>query len=218
MARKKKLDFTDVEDFVKCEEGKHLVELVEVTEDETQNGDDMLVAKFKVVKGDSKGAILYERWALTEKALWKLKAFLKVIGLKADKKIVVDLDALEGKRCMVEVVHEEYNGVTRGKISDYVPMKSSKVEDPDEDDDDDEDEDDTPPPKKSSKKSTPPPAKSKKKVVEDDDDDEDEDDDDEEPAPKKSSKKPESKKSTPSKSKKKPVDDDDEDDEDDWEE
>jgi hypothetical protein len=175
MARKIKVDMTDVESYIRCEEGEHIVSLKEIEEGETQNGDDKLTAKFEVIKGNSTGAIIYETFTLTEKALWKFKQFLEVIGIKADGKIVLDLDKLIGKTCIVNVFHEEYNGSPKAKIDQYKKLDAAEDED-DEDDDEDEDE----PPKKAKKpepkKETP---KGKKKPPVDEDEDEDDDDDDE---------------------------------------
>lgn len=178
MGKKMKLDFSGVEAYVKCAEGQHVVKLVEIEETESQAGNDMLNATFKVIKGQSTGATLYDNFVLTEKALWKLQAFLMAVGMKADGKIVLDLDKLVGKTCIVEVEHEEYEGKTRARIQEF--KKLGAVESDDDYEDDDEDEDDEPAPPKKSKK----PAKkpTKKASVEDDDDDwedsdwEDEDD------------------------------------------
>ena len=178
MGKKMKLDFSNVEAFVKCAEGQHVVKLVEIEETESQAGNDMLNATFKVIKGQSTGANLYDNFVLTEKALWKLQSFLTAIGMKADGKVVLDLDKLIGKTCIVEVAHEEYDGKTRARIQEFKKLAAGKTEDEDDDDDYDEDDEDEIPQKKSKK----PVKKPAKKVVEDDDDfddDEWEDEDDE---------------------------------------
>ena len=232
MARTIKVDMTGVETYSKASEGIHTAKVSELLEKTSQGGDSMLQFAFEIIKGDDKGCKVFESFVLTDKALWKLKAFLQAIGMKAEGKLKLDLDKLIGKICDIEVFWEEYNGQTRAKISDYYKAgKGGKVEDEslDEDDEDesededDEDEDEAPK-KKPVKKA--PAKKSKKKPEpeeedEDEDEDEDEEDEDEEPAPKKSKKPAPAKKKSPAKkSKKKPSDDDDEDDddEDEWEE
>lgn len=221
MSRKIKVNMTGVESYTRCPEGEHLAKLKKIEEGTVQgSGDDCLKAQFEVIKGDGKGCLVFETFSLTEKALWKLKSFLEAAGTKADGKMVLDLDKLEGKTCIIDVIHDEYNGVKRAKIASY--MKPSEVDDDDEDDEDeDEDEDEEEEtPKKSSKKYTKAqPAKKSKKTDDDedeDDDDEDDEDEDEEPvkkSSKKSSKKEE--KSTKSSKKAKKEEDDWEDDEDD---
>ena len=191
-ARKKKLDFTGIEAYVKCAEGQHVVKLTEIEETESQAGNDMLSATFQVVKGTSTGAKLYDNFVLTEKALWKLQSFLVALGMKADGKITLDLDKLIGKTCIVEVVHEEYDGKTRARIQEFIKLASDDDEDEAEDEDleedveeDAEEEEEAPAPKKkaktASKPAKKPAAKSKKQPVEEEEDDfDDEDWDDEE--------------------------------------
>lgn len=234
MARKVKVDMTGVESYSKASEGIHTAKVAEILEKTSQGGDDMLQFAFEIIKGDDKGSRVFESFVLTDKALWKLKSFLQAVGMKADGKLVLDLDKLIGKICDIEVFHEEYNGQKRAKISDYykVGKGGSTESEEDEADDDEDEEEDEAPAKKSSKKApakkTPAPKGKKKPVEEDDEDedddfDEDEDDEDDEPAPKKKSKKkpePPKKSKKPAKGKKPEPEeeDEDDDDDDDWEE
>ena len=227
--RKLKVDMTGVESYTRCSEGEHLAKVKKVEMGTIQgSGDDCIKAVFEVLKGSDKGCQVFETFSLSEKALWKLKSFLQAIGIKADGKLTLDLDKLEGKTCVIDVVHEEYNGQKRAKISSYL-KESSEDEDEDEDDEeeeDDEDEDEeeeAPKSKKSSSKKSAPAKKGKKQPEPEDDDEDDEDEEEEEP-PKKSVKKS-SKKEAPAKSGKKSKkpepeeDEEDEDDEDDdWDE
>lgn len=215
MARRVKLDMTGVESYTRCPEGEWLAKLSSIEEGTVQgSGDDCLKARFEVIKGSAKGCAVFETFSLTEKALWKLKGFLEAIGMKANGKLSLDLDKLEGKVCIIDVIHDEYNGQKRAKIASYI-----KPEDDEEDEDEDEAEDDEEEeaPRKTAKKA---PAKPTKKRPaeedEDDDDDEDDEEEEEEPKPKKTSKKsPPAKKAAPAKTKKKTEDEDDDDD--DWE-
>ena len=198
MARKKKLDFTNVESFAKAAEGRHRVKIVEIDEQTSQGGDDMLVFVFEVIKGESKGARVYENCVLTDKALWKLQQILQAIGIKCDGKVALDLDKLIGKVCEIDVFHEEYEGRTRARIGEFFKATSAKssddedVDDEDDIDDEDDDEEEEEPAPKKSKKSKKQPAKGKSK---------------------KSTKKPASKKTA---KKKQPEPEDDDDDDDDW--
>ena len=225
MARKLKLNMDGVESYTRCPEGEWLAKLTKIEMGEVQgSGDDCLKARFEVIKGSAKGNTVFETFALSEKALWKLKSFLEAIGVKSTGKFTLDLDKLEGRICIIDVIHDEYNGTKRAKISAYIKPGDDSDDDDDEDevDDEDDDDDEEEPPKKSSKK--PAPAKKSKKQPEpeeDDDEDEDEDEEEEEkPAPKskKSAKKAPAKSSKKAPAKKKPEPDDDDDDDDDWEE
>lgn len=226
MARKLKLNMDGVESYTRCPEGEWLAKLTKIEMGEVQgSGDDCLKARFEVIKGSAKGNTVFETFALSEKALWKLKSFLEAIGVKSTGKFTLDLDKLEGKICIIDVIHDEYNGTKRAKISAYIkPGDDSDDDDDDEDevDDEDDDDDEEEPPKKSSKK--PASTKKSKKQPEpeedDDEDDEEEEEEEEKPAPKskKSAKKAPAKSSKKAPAKKKPEPDDDDDDDDDWEE
>lgn len=224
MARKLKLNMEGVESYTRCPEGEWLAKLTKIEVGEVQgSGDDCLKARFEVIKGSAKGNTVFETFALSEKALWKLKSFLEAIGVKATGKISLDLDKLEGKICIIDVIHDEYNGTKRAKISAYIKPEDDSDDDDDEDevDDEEDDDDEEEPPKKSSKKSAP--AKKSKKQPEPEEDEDDEDEEEEEkPAPK--SKKPDKKalakniKKNSSKKKPEPEPEEDDDDDDDWEE
>ena len=222
MARKLKLNMEGVESYTRCPEGEWLAKLTKIEMGEVQgSGDDCLKARFEVIKGSAKGNTVFETFALSEKALWKLKSFLEAIGVKATGKISLDLDKLEGKICIIDVIHDEYNGTKRAKISAYIKPGDDSDDDDDEDevDDEDEDDDEEEPPKKSYKK--PATDKKSKKQPEPEEDEDDEDEEEEEkPAPKskKPDKKAPAKSSKKASSKKKPEPDDDDDDDDDWEE
>lgn len=228
MARKLKLDFTGVESFSRCSEGIHRAKVAEIQEKTSQGGDDMLQVAMEVVAGADKGCRVFDNCVLTDKALWKFKQLLSALGVKCDGKVAVDLDGLIGKTCDIEVFHEEYNGQTRAKISNYSKVAaSSDVED--DDDNEEEDEEEVKPSKKSKAAPAKTPAKKKpvkKEEPEDEDEEEDEDDEEEEEeAPKPTKKKPApekkaapAKKATKKKPEPEPEEDDDEDDDDDWEE
>lgn len=228
MARKLKLDFTGVESFSRCSEGIHRAKVAEIQEKTSQGGDDMLQVAMEVVAGADKGCRVFDNCVLTDKALWKFKQLLSALGVKCDGKVAVDLDGLIGKTCDIEVFHEEYNGQTRAKISNYSKVAASADADDDDDDDEEEDEEEVKPSKKSKAAPAKTPAKKKpvkKEEPEDEDEEEDEDDEEEEEeAPKPTKKKPApAKKAAPAKktAKKKPEpepEEDDEDDDDDWEE
>ncbi len=221
MARNISVNMTGVESYTRCPEGEWLVRLASIEEATVQgSGDDALKAKFEVIKGQAKGNYVYETFSLGEKALWKLKSFLEAIGMKADGKMRINLDKLEGKVCIVEVIHDEYQGSKRAKIASYAKPEDDTDEDEDEDedlDDEDEDEEEAPRSKKSSKSQPKPPAKKttkRRSEPEEDEDDEDEEEEDEPPARKK---KPAAKQPAKKSSKKAPPPEDDDDDDDDWE-
>lgn len=221
MSRKVKVNMEGVESFTRCPEGEWLARLKKADMGEVQgSGDDCIKAQFEVIKGSAKGNTVFETFSLTEKALWKLKSFLDAVGMKSNGKLTLDLDKMEGKVCIIDVIHDEYNGQKRAKISSYIkPGEDEDEEDEDDEDDDiDEDDEEEEAPKKKGKKaaSKSAPAKKSKKRPEPEEEDDDDDEEEDEPAPAKSKK---GKKAAPAKSKKKAKDEDEEEDEDDdWEE
>lgn len=223
MSRKVKVNMEGVESFTRCPEGEWLAKLKKADMGEVQgSGDDCIKAQFEVIKGSAKGNTVFETFSLTEKALWKLKSFLDAAGMKSNGKLTLDLDKMEGKVCIIDVIHDEYNGQKRAKISSYIKPgedeDDEEIDDEDDDIDEDEDDEEEEAPKKKGKKaaSKSSPAKKSKKRPEPEDEDEDEDEEEDEPAPAKSKK---GKKAAPAKSKKKAkVEDDEDDEDDDWEE
>ena len=223
MARKLKLDFTGVESYSRCSEGIHRAKVAEIQEKTSQGGDDMLQIAMEVVAGADKGCRVFDNCVLSDKALWKFKQLLSALGVKCDGKVAVDLDGLIGKTCDIEVFHEEYNGQTRAKISNYSKVAASADVD-DDDDDEEEDEEEVKPSKKPKAAPAKTPAKKKPVKKEEPADEDEEEEEDEEEAPKPTKKKPApEKKAAPAKKTAKkpepePEEDDDEDDDDDWEE
>ena len=142
----------------------------------------MLVCQFKVIKGDSEGAVVYDNLVLTDKALWKFKLVLESLGVAADGKVVVDLDKLIGKTCDIEVAHEEYNGQLRARILGYSKASVATADIEDDDDEEEVEEEKTveEKPKKTAKEKPAKPAKKeapKKELNEDEDDDWEDDED-----------------------------------------
>lgn len=224
MSRKVKVNMEGVESFTRCPEGEWLAKLKKAELGEVQgSGDDCIKAQFEVVKGTAKGSIVFETFSLTEKALWKLKSFLDAAGMKSNGRLTLDLDKMEGKLCIIDVIHDEYNGQKRAKISSYIKPGDDEDNENDEDEDENseiEDEDDVEDTLKKSKgaKSTAKKSKSRPESEDEDDDweeDEDSDDEEEEEKPvksKKPTKKASTNKKTAKKSKKEVEEDDD------WEE
>ena len=188
MARKQKIDFTGVESFNKPAEGTHKAKISKVEETTSSGGNDMFKITFEVTAGESKGCRVVENYPLIDTALWKLKALLQAIGMKAEGRVQVDLDKMEGKTLEIEVFYEEYNGQDRAKISETRKIvKAAEPEDEEfeEDEEPEEEEEEEKPKEKPKKKAA---AKGKKKAEkkpepepeEDDDDDWDDDDWDDE--------------------------------------
>jgi hypothetical protein len=116
------VDFTGVQSYTLCDEGRHLAALCAAEDKETQSGDTMIVAQFEILTGASKGSKVYENFPLTPKALWKLKQYMEALGVKADGKLKINTDKLMGRRCFIDVNHEEYDGKLRARIAQFLPI------------------------------------------------------------------------------------------------
>lgn len=216
MSRRMKLDFTGVESFQKASEGEHVCKIASADVKQSQGGNDMIVVAYEVIKGEDKGARVFENYPLVDTALWKLKGMLQVLGMKADGKVQLDLDKLIGRTLIVVVKHEEYDGKTRARVDDLKKLSAQNEEDEWTDSEDVEDEVEEE--QKPAKKAKPSTKKAPMNPPEDSEDDDNwEDDEEEKPAPKKPSRAAKPKATEkPAKKAKEEEDDDDWDDE--WDE
>lgn len=183
--RKHKIDFTGVESYNKPAEGSHKAKITKVEETTSQGGNDMFVVSFEVIAGESKGCKVKENYPLVDTALWKLKSLLQSIGMKADGRVQIDLDKMEGKTLEIEVYYEEYNGQDRAKISETKKLNKSSEDDDEEDveesikeEEEEEEETKEKSPKKGKGKGKKKEKKEEKKEEPEEDSDDDWDDDD----------------------------------------
>lgn len=128
MGKKLKFDFTGVEKFVKCAEGEHVAILKTIEEKISSSGNEMLAVCFEVVKGDSKGAKVYDNFMLSKNMLWKLKSYLEAVSIGVEGEITLDIDSLVGRRCIIDVIHEEYNGAMKSRINTYKRLEQNPIE------------------------------------------------------------------------------------------
>jgi flagellar biosynthesis GTPase FlhF len=190
------VDFTGVEAGGRpCPDGTFRCEIMSMVEEESSTGNPMIVAKYKVLNGKGKGAVIYDNLSLQPQALFRLKALCDALGVEADSATELDLDDFVGQEVVIDIENETYEDKKRPRAVGYAAAdsKDSSEEDSDEDEDEDEDE-------------------------ESEDDDEDEDEDEEEEKPKKSSKSVKSSKKSKKDEDEEDEEEDDEDEEDDEEE
>lgn len=204
MAVKKKLkkrkgnvisvDFTGVESGGRaCPDGTFKAEITAAAEEESSTGNPMIVAKFKILNGKGKGALIYDNLSLQPQALFRLKALCEAVGLEVDGAADIDLDDIIGEEILVDVENETYEGKKRPRAVGYAaPGSETEEEDAEEEEEEEseeeesEEEDDEAEeeekPKKSSKvvkKSSKKKPKDEEEEDEEEDDAEDEEDDDE---------------------------------------
>ena len=144
-----------------CPDGTYEAEITSVTEEESSAGNDMLVAKWKILSGKGKGAVIWDNLSLTPQALWRLKGLLEALEIEVpDGTMDIEIEDLVGQTCTIEITNETYEGKQRPKVTGYgspgeaeekdeeeeKPKKrgaksASKDEDDDDKDDDDNDKD-----------------------------------------------------------------------------
>lgn len=146
---------------VRVPEGDYRAKILSIKQDTSQAGNQMLVVTYQGLDGAMKGKKVKDYMALTTKASWKVRGWLKALGAKTpESEFDLPFKKLVGKEVGVTLQDDEYTNdkgksTISSKISDYLSLEDLEADD-DEDDDDDEDSED-----------------------EDSDDDDDEDDDDE---------------------------------------
>lgn len=114
------LDFTGVETgSLNVPEGTYRAKLASITQEESRQGNQMLVGKFQLLEGVP-GATLKDYFVLSPQALWKLKGLLVVLGEEVGSGMMeLNLDALVDRELTVVVANEVYEGESRPKIQGY---------------------------------------------------------------------------------------------------
>lgn len=206
-----KVDFTGVESGGKVlSEGRHLLQVDSIEEKEGESsGEPYLAVKFKVVSDKGSGTPVYDNFSLQPQSLWKLRGMLESMGVEVDGEFEFTADDLADHTVGAEVVHEEYQGKVKNRISGYFMADEFDDSDDEEDEEEEEEEEEAPKAKASKKPAAASKAKGKAKDEEEEDEEEEEDD---EPAPKAKAKG----KAAASKKKDEDEEDDEEDDATEW--
>jgi len=183
------VDFTGVESGGRpCPDGTFRCEITSMVEEESSTGNPMIVARYKVLNGKGKGAVIYDNLSLQPQALFRLKSLCEALGIEADSTTELDLDEFVGQEVVIDVENETYEDKKRPRAAGYASVDSEgkeeedseddeDTEDEESEDDDEEEEEEEKPPKKSSKSVKS--SKKSKKAEDEEDEDTDDDDDDE---------------------------------------
>ena len=106
-----KIDFSkveDVQDFSPLEDGKYLCGLSEVEESTTQYGDELWKLKFEVIEGDHTGRFIFDNLVFSSAAMKRAKLICSRLGLDVSSELDLKPSMLEGRKCYISVVTEEY--------------------------------------------------------------------------------------------------------------
>ena len=120
-----RVNFTGVETRVLLPEGLYhsVVDNVEVEEG---NAAPYLKWTFKTKDEDSKldGKPLYYNTSLAPQALWNLRNLLETLGVETpDSEVDLVPSEWHGLELMLKVQHEEWEGKTRAKVTDFQPLE-----------------------------------------------------------------------------------------------
>lgn len=115
-------------DFEPLPIGKYHVEIVEAKEDHSDSDKPKFKVKFEVVDGEYSGRFIFKDFILTEKALWAIKPFLLVFGVKQDVELNIDVKDFVGQQLIVNNGHRLYEGKTYNDPKSYTSLQEAKVE------------------------------------------------------------------------------------------
>lgn len=142
------VDFEGVSGNNKVPDGEYLVEVSEVeSKVGGDSGQPYLEFQLTIVSGKHKGKRLYHRTSLQKQALFNLRNTLEALGVEVpDRVMQLNLDSLIGKRMVVTVENETYQGRQHPRVVDVLPVEdyedSENEEEEDEEEDEEEEEED----------------------------------------------------------------------------
>ncbi|AWN07813.1 single strand DNA binding protein [Microbacterium phage Hendrix] len=104
--------------------GRYRVVVEDVEPDQSKAGNPMINLWFRIIGGDFDGQTLVDRLTVTEKALFRVVAFLNAIGLPTPKgKIQINPQKFLGQRLEVDVDDgEPYNGRVKSEVRGYMRL------------------------------------------------------------------------------------------------
>ena len=106
-----KIDFSKVDDtkgFNPLPIGEYLCRVDDIEELFTQRNDEMWRLRFEVVEGKHAGRYIYDNLVFSAAAMKRVKLICSRLGLNTYGEIDLTPDLLQGRRCYVSVLIEEY--------------------------------------------------------------------------------------------------------------
>lgn len=110
--------------------GNYNCKVFNIYDDESVKGNPMLRFEYKITdEGEFKGLKLFEVYSLLHQSLWRLQQLLMTFGVdEPTGKQNVDFEALIGKKCLVTVGHENYEGIPRARVLKIVGKEKVKID------------------------------------------------------------------------------------------
>lgn len=115
-------------------EGTYVAQIEEIESGKSRAGNPMWTVYWRYVGGDVDGLPLVDRLTISDKAMFRVVAFLNALGIKTpNKRIQVDLARFVGKKALVTVADgEPYNGTVKSEVKQYARFKTRAVDSKDE--------------------------------------------------------------------------------------
>ena len=113
------VDFTDVEagGGMPTPDGYYVGEILSAEREVSSAGNDMVVVRWKT----NMGSTVFDRFVLLPQSLWVLRTALDCMGYETpDGPFDLDVDALVGERCGLEIQNEEYEEKDQPRVTGYL--------------------------------------------------------------------------------------------------
>lgn len=117
-------DFTEVSTggFTMANEGYHHAKVIDFERGESKGGNPQYVWQFRIIAGPSKDVEIRAWTSLLPNARWKTVEALEAVGIEAGGTMArFRRSELIGKPCILEVIHDEYDGKTNHKVDKFHP-------------------------------------------------------------------------------------------------
>ena len=117
------VDFTDVESGggMPTPDGYYIGEITKAEQEVSQGGNDMIALVWKTHIGSR----VYDNFSLLPQSLWVLRGALECMGYDVPSdEYPLDVDALIGEKCGLQVLNEEYEEKDRPKVDGYLTVEA----------------------------------------------------------------------------------------------
>ena len=121
------VDFTGVESGggIPTPDGIYIGEVVKAEQEVSSTGNDMISVVYKT----NIGSRVYHHYSLQPQALFNLKTALECMGYEVpDSSLDVDVDALVGESCGLDIQNETYEEKDRPKVVGHLPLEVAEEE------------------------------------------------------------------------------------------
>lgn len=110
--------------------GRYTVVVDDLEQTTSKQGNPMVNLWFRIIEGPHDGATIVDRVTVTEKALFRVVAFMQAIGQPTPRRnLQINLNTWLGKRLQVDVEDgEPYNGRVRSEVRGYMRAEDNGVE------------------------------------------------------------------------------------------